>query len=542
MRLEKKNIHMNKIVKSETVIFFVSREERIMDADNEIENIINQKEIVTTDGVVTRENQITVNGTINYNILYYPKNSEMVCGEEKEINFEENIKLMGINSEDNANVAMEVLSSSIKPVDGKNYIYKIQLKAYIIVEKIEDLDIATAIDTDSQGENYENNFAKENSGKNNVENIMTKKRNIDSLAIMADKTDTFRVSEQIAVPHGKPPIGTIVWSDIRIKNQNIKTMEGSIIINGQLSVFIIYIPEMENMPEQWLEQTIDFNGQLEMSEATEDVVSYIELWLNNVNVQPEINQDNEMRNLSVSALLKLNVKLYKETSIKVIEDVYKPGANLVPIMEPKTYQKLLVKNASRTKEVVKMKIDKTKGQLLQICNSQAEIKIENILVRDNSLKAIGKIKTCIIYISSDDRHPICCQCRESNFEHGIDAESIEVNDEYFLNWKVEQVNANMLNADEVEIKAVIALEAIVFKKVEQNFVTEINQEPVDMEALNSAPVLKGYIVQKGDTLWKLAKENYTTIEKIMTVNNLENETRHNEKKYTRGRVYIVNYV
>ena len=524
MRLEKKNIHMNKIVKSETVIFFVSREERIMDADNEIENIINQKEIVTTDGVVTRENQITVNGTINYNILYYPKNSEMVCGEEKEINFEENIKLMGINSEDNANVTMEVLSSSIKPVDGKNYIYKIQLKAYIIVEKIEDLDIATAIDTDSQGENYENNFAKENSGKNNVENIMTKKRNINSLAIMADKTDTFRVSEQITVPHGKPPIGTIVWSDIRIKNQNIKTMEGSIIINGQLSVFIIYIPEMENMPEQWLEQTIDFNGQLEMSEATEDVVSYIELWLNNVNVQPEINQDNEMRNLSVSALLKLNVKLYKETSIKVIEDVYKPGANLVPIMESKTYQKLLVKNASRTKEVVKMKIDKTKGQLLQICNSQAEIKIENILVRDNSLKAIGKIKTCIIYISSDDRHPICCQCRESNFEHGIDAEGIEGNDEYFLNWKVEQVNANMLNADEVEIKAVIALEAIVFKNVEQNFVTEINQEPVDMEALNSAPVLKGYIVQKGDTLWKLAKENYTTIEKIMTVNNMENET------------------
>ena len=524
MRLEKKNIHMNKIVKSETVIFFVSREERIMDADNEIENIINQKEIVTTDGVVTRENQITVNGTINYNILYYPKNSEMVCGEEKEINFEENIKLMGINSEDNANVTMEVLSSSIKPVDGKNYIYKIQLKAYIIVEKIEDLDIATAIDTDSQEENYENNFAKENSGKNNVEDIMTKKRNIDNLAIIADKTDTFRVSEQIAVPHGKPPIGTIVWSDIRIKNQNIKTMEGSIIINGQLSIFIIYIPEMENMPEQWMEQTIDFNGQLEMSEATEDVVSYIELWLNNVNVQPEINQDNEMRNLSVSALLKLNVKLYKETSIKVIEDVYKPGANLVPIMESKTYQKLLVKNASRTKEVVKMKIDKTKGQLLQICNSQAEIKIENILVRDNSLKAIGKIKTCIIYISSDDRHPICCQCRESNFEHGIDAEGIEGNDEYFLNWKVEQVNANMLNADEVEIKAVIALEAIVFKKVEQNFVTEINQEPVDMEALNSAPVLKGYIVQKGDTLWKLAKENYTTIEKIMTVNNLENET------------------
>ena len=78
-----------------------------------------------------------------------------------------------------------------------------------------------------------------------------------------------------------------------------------------------------------------------MSEATEDAVSYIELWLNNVNVQPEINQGNEMRNLSVSALLKLNVKLYKETSINVIEDVYKPGANLVPIMDRKLTRNFL---------------------------------------------------------------------------------------------------------------------------------------------------------------------------------------------------------
>ena len=66
----------------------------------------------------------------------------------------------------------------------------------------------------------------------------------------------------------------------------------------------------------------------------------------------------------------------------------------------------------------------------------------------------------------------------------------------------------MLNADEVEIKAVIALEAIVFKKVEQNFVTEINQEPVDMEALNSAPVLplcKTFNSSKGICLSSLSK-------------------------------------
>ena len=43
MRLEKKNITYEQNCKKRNSYFFVSREERIMDADNEIENIINQK-------------------------------------------------------------------------------------------------------------------------------------------------------------------------------------------------------------------------------------------------------------------------------------------------------------------------------------------------------------------------------------------------------------------------------------------------------------------------------------------------------------------
>ena len=71
------------------------------------------------------------------------------------------------------------------------------------------------------------------------------------------------------------------------------------------------------------------------------------------------------------------------------------------------------------------------------------------------------------------------------------------------------------------MKAVIVLETIVFKEERKGFITQIEEEPLDMEKVNRAPVLRGYVVQSGDTLWKLAKENYTTIEKIMQVNDLQ---------------------
>ena len=128
-----------------------------------------------------------------------------------------------------------------------------------------------------------------------------------------------------------------------------------------------------------------------------------------------------------------------------------------------------------------------------------------------------------MYISSDDSKPVCCLWKETDFEHRIDAEGISPQDKYYINWRVEQVNANMLSTDEIEIKAVIALEAIVFKEESGEFIARINEEPIDMEAVNAAPVIKGYIVQSGDTLWKLAKENYTTIENIMKLNGLQSQ-------------------
>ena len=96
-------------------------------------------------------------------------------------------------------------------------------------------------------------------------------------------------------------------------------------------------------------------------------------------------------------------------------------------------------------------------------------------------------------------------------------------DKYYINWRVEQVSANMISTEQVEIKSVVALETIVFRSEKNEFISEIEEQPIDMDKINAAPMLKGYVVQKGDSLWKLAKENYTTMDNIMKVNELVSE-------------------
>mgnify|MGYP000032974721 FL=1 len=81
----------------------------------------------------------------------------------------------------------------------------------------------------------------------------------------------------------------------------------------------------------------------------------------------------------------------------------------------------------------------------------------------------------------------------------------------------------MISTNQVEVKSVIALQAMFFKEEKCNFLWDVEEKPVDWAKFNDAPILKGYIVRKGDTLWKLAKANYTTVDNIMKINQLENE-------------------
>ena len=54
----------------------------------------------------------------------------------------------------------------------------------------------------------------------------------------------------------------------------------------------------------------------------------------------------------------------------------------------------------------------------------------------------------------------------------------------------------------------------------------IREEPLDMEALKKMPGMVGYVVQPGDSLWKIARKFHTSVEEIMETNGLIGSTIH----------------
>lgn len=66
--------------------------------------------------------------------------------------------------------------------------------------------------------------------------------------------------------------------------------------------------------------------------------------------------------------------------------------------------------------------------------------------------------------------------------------------------------------------------------------TDVNIEPMDRAVIDGIAAFIIYTVQKGDTLWKLAKRFNTTVEDILAVNDIENP----DLIYPGQRLIIVN--
>ena len=95
---------------------------------------------------------------------------------------------------------------------------------------------------------------------------------------------------------------------------------------------------------------------------------------------------------------------------------------------------------------------------------------------------------------------------------------------------LEQLTAVMLGSESVEVKAVITADLLALQPVCEQVITGARAEPLDLKKLQEMPGIVGYIVQPGDSLWKIAKKFHTTVDHVVEANGLErSEARQGER-------------
>ena len=366
-------------------------------------------------------------------------------------------------------------------------------------------------------------------------------RNTNILQLLCMKRNQCRQKSEITLPSSKPNVQEILWKSLEIRNLDTKMGQDGVKLSGEVLISVLYQEEEETDRVQWYEMVIPLDCGVECDAGTEaDIIYKVKARPASMELEVKPDYDGEERVLVLELVMNLDIRVWKEQEISMLEDVYSLKKEIIPVCTGVTLHHISVKNDSQCRLTEQMELAESQEKILQICSCEGTVHLESTELTEQGVRAEGILVTELLYITTDDQMPIGSAREIYPFEQLIEIpqqtarternkpeelEALERKNKLQteLDCRISQLSAVMLDQDHVEIKAVIGLDLLAFEQEQIDNITDMREEALDMEQLQKRPGLVGYIAKDGDSLWSIAKENHTTVEDILRDNHRTDE-------------------
>ena len=456
--------------------------------------------IIQLEPVKVQRERITVRGKLDFHVLYRKEEGGLQALGGS-IPFEEAINVPDLDEKDYVSVSWQLEDLNTEMIHSR----KLGIKAIVTLEaKAESL--------------YDTEAAVDVRGEDDEIHLQVRRERIPAAAIALRRKDTYRLKQDITLPGSKPVIERMLWTEMKLAGCQAKPLDGQIHLEGTLMVFALYEGGESGMV-QWVEESIPFSGEVEMQGAAADMIPIIGLKLIHRDLEERPDYDGEMRELSVDAVIELDVRLYEEQELELLQDLYATNREIVLDTGEAVFDQILTRNFGKCRVAEKVEME-TDPRVLQICHSSGSVKLDGVEVRENELAVDGVLEVKLLYLTDEDARPVQAATRLVPFHYEAETPGITEDSIWYLEPGLEQLTAVMAGGGQAELRGVITLDLFVLQPETRQIILQAQVHPVDTEKMKAMPGIVGYLVQPGDSLWDVAKRFHTTEKSILEANEL----------------------
>lgn len=510
MELRKCNIHMNKVKCRSNLQITLDEDNNVPDTKGDIRHVIREQGAVKITEKKMSNGKLFVKGMLEYTVLYLSEGGErQIESLRGEIPFDEIIHMEEACNGDTICLRAELEELEVSMIHSRKVAVRSLIQLFVTVEELYDEEAATGIEEET--------------------GIYVLSKRIPVTTIALNQKDTSRLKEELVLPSGKGNIKDLLYWELELKNAEARTSNDQVAVKGELMLFLLYQAEtgMEgrrNGDLEFYETMIPFQTTYQISVRGEELVDDISFTLNNENVLVKQDEDGEARLLELEAVLEADLKLYEEQELEILTDAYATNQVVTPVKKEAQYENLLLKNASRLRITERVALgEKSVGTMLQICHGSAAVKIDECRAKQDGLEIEGALEVKVLYISEEDDKPLQSLHTLIPFSHQIEVKGMDETTLYDLKPMVTDTMFSMFRTDEIEVKADVVFTLLAMERKHEEMIERLNTRPFEEEEIDSMPGILGYRVQYGDSLWEIAKKNYTTVSEIMQMNELASE-------------------
>ena len=346
------------------------------------------------------------------------------------------------------------------------------------------------------------------------DNIQTKLGTFGGQSKLLQKRDIITVSDSLSLPAGKPNIGSLLKSDVSLCNKDVKVIAGKVIIKGELAVCNLYVPEAGGLVD-YCSHTLPFTEILDAEGLNEDHMCHVRTDVEECDFSLATDSDGDIR--VINANIRVGVKISADATVSenVVTDVYSLTDNL-----DIGYNTINLQNPVVTSDfdyTIKNSVRPGRGSssILSVYNMTATPSITATTSYDDKLSVEGYVDLASLCITSDENCPIMNHTEEIPFKIDVDAQGCRSGMEMSAEVEVNNISYNLNVSGEIDVRIVLSCHTQVLEKGKIAIVNRVESTGC---ADNATPSIVLYFVQKGDTLWDIAKRYHTKTEYIEELN------------------------
>jgi hypothetical protein len=358
------------------------------------------------------------------------------------------------------------------------------------------------------------------SGISGVEDIQVLKDSIDINTFLGSNKVNYVMKEDMELPATKPPIAEILRNDVRISGKDFKIADGRVVVKGDVNISTLYIADDEARSMQYMENELTFTQFVELEDITEDTSIDVDYDLVDYKIESFEDGDGEQRNLRAEIALNIYVDGLYQRNFDVLSDAYSPKAKISLEKQQFTIDRTVADTRGQIIVKDSFSLEDLSPEVLEIFNVLCKCNVSETRIDDDKLTIEGSVVNNIIYLSNNEEEPVFCHNKELPFTHVMDIKGIKSDMRSDINVEVEHCNYSMVSTNQLEIRVALGVNARVETKSVVPIINKAIEGTMDEKKLLSLPSVVLYIVQPGDSLWKIAKKYSTTVDNLLRINNL----------------------
>ncbi|MEA4846674.1 MAG: DUF3794 domain-containing protein [Clostridiaceae bacterium] len=506
LELIKNPLKVSRIIGENIFSTVVEEDINVPDINPDLYKILAPSATVQLRDCEVLNDKVVVNGQILLSILYAaddegkPLNSMDVAA-----NFSQGIEIPGAMPKMRESVDTVIQHVDCYMINSRKLGVKVIMDMHCKVEDLFDLELAA----DVRG----------------LPDIQVLRETVSFKQVVGYNKDRYEFNEELNLGADLPAIDKILRSDYKAMIKDEKSIDGKVEVNGALGVDILYKAETEENQLQHKEFEIPFTQYIEIPAAEKDMECTTESALQECHLEVSEDANGERRVINAYMVLGMGAKVFNDTEQEMVADAYSPtnvveiGKNMFPVSEfvGKGRSNILVKET--------MGIKHGDPEIEEVCYVNVLPVVNEVKLLDDRVLLEGMMECTAVYESSYSAEPMCSVTEQIPFRHFMDIPGVRLSMPCTVKCSADSVNFNRINNEMIELRVVLGVYAEAMRSVEKKLVESIEAvEGVSID-YGRMPAVTVYMVQKGDTLWSIAKRYNTTVDALAKLNNIENPSR-----------------